>query len=159
MGCVATLSTLKKIVAVQQNYARRGGITEVMDIRELVEDSLQLNKGSFSRHGVAVFREFEDVPRLQVDKHKVLQILVNVIRNAKYACDELPGGEKRVTVRVRRDRTSPCWSKSSIRASAFHLRDLGRIFNHGFTTPSTAMAFRAAQQCTGGKGAGRNPAR
>jgi len=35
-----------------------------------------------------VVRDFHEVPLITVDKHKVLQILVNVIRNAKYACDE-----------------------------------------------------------------------
>ena len=40
------------------------------------------------RHGVQVVREYDQVPPVQVDKHKVLQILVNLIRNAKYACDE-----------------------------------------------------------------------
>jgi len=47
---------------------------------------------------VTIVRDYEDVPLINVDKHKVLQILVNVIRNAKYACQE---NEKRVTVRIR----------------------------------------------------------
>ena len=87
---------------MQQSYARRGGVTDIVDIRALVEDSLRMNEGAFSRHGVTLVRDFEEVPPIQVDKHKVLQILVNVIRNAKYACDEGRGTDKRVTVRVRR---------------------------------------------------------
>ena len=76
---------------MQQGYARRGGITDTVDVRVLVEDSLRMNEGAFSRHGVTIVRDFEDVPLMQVDKHKVLQILVNVIRNAKYACAEAKG--------------------------------------------------------------------
>ena len=30
-------------------------------------------------------RQFENLPDVSLDKHKVLQILVNLIRNAKYA--------------------------------------------------------------------------
>ena len=136
----SNIEHIKEIVAVQQNYARRGGMTEVLDIRELVEDSLQLNKGSFNRHGVAVVREFEDVPRLQVDKHKVLQILVNVIRNAKYACDELPGGEKRVTVRVRKMNQSVLVEVIDT-GVGIPPENLERIFNHGFTTRPDGHGF------------------
>lgn len=32
--------------------------------------------------------------------HKVLQIVVNLIRNAKYACDESGRPDKRLTVRL-----------------------------------------------------------
>ena len=79
---------------MQQGYAKRGGIIDTVDVRVLVEDSLRMNEGAFSRHGVTIVRDFEDVPLVQVDKHKVLQILVNVMRNAKYACDEAQGGDK-----------------------------------------------------------------
>src|SRR5206468_3342567 len=92
---------IKEIVAMQQSYARRGGIIETLDVRVLVDDSLRLNEGAFSRHGVTTIRDYRDVPLIQVDKHKVLQIMVNVIRNAKYACQEARSGEKRVTVRIR----------------------------------------------------------
>ena len=50
--------------------------------------ALRLNAGAFTRHGVTLRREFSDVPPITVDKHKVVQILVNLVRNAKYACDE-----------------------------------------------------------------------
>ncbi len=84
---------IKEIVAVQQSYARRGGMTDTLDVRVLVEDSLRMNEGALSRHGVTIVRDFQDVPLVQGEKHKVLQILVNVIRNAKYACDESKAAE------------------------------------------------------------------
>ena len=55
--------------------------------RELVEDALEMNGAAFDRHGVEVVREFAEVPLVRVDRHKVLQVLINVIRNAKYALD------------------------------------------------------------------------
>src|SRR5437870_1839602 len=78
---------IKEIVAMQQRYAKVGGATETIDITHLVEESLRINTGGFDRHAIALIREFEQVPPITVDKHKVLQILVNLIRNAKDACD------------------------------------------------------------------------
>ena len=130
---------IKEIVAMQQSYARRGGLTEMLDIRLLAEDSLRMNEGAFSRHGVTIVRDYEDVPPIEVDKHKVLQILVNVIRNAKYACDESTG-ERKVTVRVRGGNNSVV--VSVIDTGIGILKDnLERIFNHGFTTRTDGHGF------------------
>jgi len=46
-----------------------------------------MNAGAFSRHGVNVKCEFENVPEIVVEKHKVLRILINLLRNEKYACE------------------------------------------------------------------------
>src|SRR3984957_5857392 len=131
---------IKEIVAVQQSYARRGGVTDMVDIRALVEDSLRMNEGAFSRHGVTLVRDFQDVPLITLDKHKVLQILVNVIRNAKYACDESGSAEKRVTVRVRSldGRMLVAVTDTGIGIPA---ENLERIFSHGFTTRKDGHGF------------------
>jgi len=128
---------IKEIVAMQQSYARRGGITETLDIRLLVEDSLRMNEGAFSRHGVTIVRDYEDVPLIDVDKHKVLQILVNVIRNAKYACQE---GEKLVTVRIRATNASMLISVIDT-GVGIPKANLDRIFSHGFTTRPDGHGF------------------
>lgn len=147
-GAVAELAALrsnvehiKEIVAMQQGYARLGGIIDTVDVRVLVDDSLRMNEGAFNRHGVTIVRDFEDVPMVRVDKHKVLQILVNVIRNAKYACSESKGGdERRVTVRVRP-------SNSAVLVSVIDTgigiprENLERIFGYGFTTRAEGHGF------------------
>ena len=136
----ANVEHIKEIVAMQQGYAKRGGLTDTLDIRVLAEDSLRMNEGAFSRHGVTVVRDFGEVPLIQVDKHKVLQILVNVIRNAKYACAELAGGDKRVTVRIRA-------TPSSITVAVIDTgigippENIERVFNHGFTTRVDGHGF------------------
>jgi PAS domain S-box-containing protein len=131
---------IKEIVAMQQSYARRGGVTEMVDIRTLVEDSLRMNEGAFSRHGVTLVRDFQEVPLITVDKHKVLQILVNVIRNAKYACDESGSAEKRVTVCVR---TVDAAVLIAVIDTGVGIppENLDRIFSHGFTTRKGGHGF------------------
>ncbi|HXO65830.1 MAG TPA: PAS domain S-box protein [Steroidobacteraceae bacterium] len=131
---------IKQIVAMQQSYAKRGGITDTVDVRVLAEDSLRMNEGAFSRHGVAIARDFGEVPVIEVDKHKVLQILVNVIRNAKYACSEAEGSEKRVTVRVRATASEVIIAVIDT-GVGIPKENLERIFGHGFTTRSEGHGF------------------
>ncbi len=131
---------IKQIVAMQQSYAKRGGITDTVDVRVLAEDSLRMNEGAFSRHGVTIERDFAEVPLIEVDKHKVLQILVNVIRNAKYACSEAQGSDKRVTMRIRATHSELIIAVIDT-GIGIPKENLERIFNHGFTTRSEGHGF------------------
>ena len=79
------------IVKVQQNYARTPRVHEPVQLAELVEDALRINAAGLTRHQVKVERHLAPLPPVLTDKHKVLMILVNLISNAKYAMDEVPG--------------------------------------------------------------------
>ena len=86
-------------------------------------------------------REFEDVPPINVEKHKVLQILVNLMRNAKYACDESGRADKRLTVRVANgDGRRPRYRVMD-NGVGIPPENLTRIFNHGFTTRKDGHGF------------------
>jgi signal transduction histidine kinase len=131
---------IKEIVAMQQNYATFGGVKEMINVANLVEDSLRLNEDALGRHRVKVIREFEAVPPLNVEKHKILQILVNVLRNATHACQDSECADKQITVRV-------AIGDGRIRISVIDNgvgippENLTRIFNHGFTTRKGGHGF------------------
>jgi PAS domain S-box-containing protein len=131
---------IKEIVAMQQNYATFGGVKEMVNVANLVEDSLRMNAGPMSRHEVEVIREFETVPPLNVEKHKILQILVNLLRNAKYACDDSERPDKRLKVRVA---NGDGRVKISVIDNGVGIppENLTRIFNHGFTTRKDGHGF------------------
>jgi PAS domain S-box-containing protein len=134
------LEHIKDTVAMQQSYAKLCGVTEVVELVDLVEDSLRLNAGAFARHGVTLRREFSAVAPITVDKHKVLQILVNLVRNAKYACDESGRADKFITLRVES-------VAHGVRISVIDngvgipAENMGRLFSHGFTTRPTGHGF------------------
>src|SRR5256884_6406686 len=96
---------IKDIVTMQQRYAKLGGAAEPIDVGRLVEESLRINASAFERHAIEVVRRFADVPQITVDKHKVLQILVNLLRNAKDACDAAGERERRGALRGGRGAT------------------------------------------------------
>jgi signal transduction histidine kinase len=87
-----------------------------------------------------VVRDFSGNLPIAVDKHRVLQILVNLIRNAMQAFDDATGKEKRVTLRVTKenDRMKVTVIDNGIGIPKEHM---DRIFGHGFTTRKDGHGF------------------
>ncbi|HLH56907.1 MAG TPA: PAS domain S-box protein [Verrucomicrobiae bacterium] len=131
---------IKEIVGMQQSYARVSGLSEMVDVAHLVEDTLSMNAASFENSGLEFVRDFSEVPPINTDKHKVLQILINLIRNAKFACRESGRPDKRIVVRVSEadGRVRISVEDNGIGIPA---ENLTRIFNHGFTTRKDGHGF------------------
>jgi PAS domain S-box-containing protein len=137
---VSNIMHIKEIVAMQQNYAKTSGVLESLKIVDLVEDAICMNNGAMSRHLVKVVRDFAEVPPILTEKHKVLQILVNLIRNAKYACDDSGRNDKQITMRVANGNGR---IKISVIDNGIGIpaENLTRIFSHGFTTRKEGHGF------------------
>lgn len=133
---------IKQIVAMQQNYTRVSGIVEDIPVKELIEEALQISELSLNRHGVDVHRSLVPVPPVRVTRHKVLQILVNFIRNAKYALDETGRtSNKNITIETRS--TAEGTVRLTVRDNGVGISEenLTRIFNFGFTTRKEGHGF------------------
>jgi PAS domain S-box-containing protein len=131
---------MSHIVAMQQNYASGTSLAEACQAADLVEESLHINAISLGRHGITLVRAFKSSPDVYVARHKVLQILVNLIRNAKYAMDETGKPEKPMTVTV-----EPVGDRVRIvvrdEGVGIPPENLTRIFQFGFTTRKDGHGF------------------
>jgi signal transduction histidine kinase len=132
---------LKEIVAMQQSYARVAGVVEKVSLASLAEDALQINSAALTRHEVKVIRQFEEVPPLMIDKHKVLQILINLIRNAKYALDECTQDEKRLIITIAKSNGECLMVRVEDNGIGIPPENLTRVFSHGFTTRPSGHGF------------------
>ncbi len=132
---------IKEIVTMQQNYATVYGVSMIVNVSELIEDALRLTDASLKRHGIRLVKEIDKhLPDIAVDHHKVLQILINLIRNAKDACKDSQRSERQLTLRA------------TALDGQIHLsvidngvgippENLTRIFAHGFTTRKNGHGF------------------
>ncbi|MBI3868398.1 MAG: PAS domain S-box protein [Verrucomicrobia bacterium] len=139
-GLQRNINHIKDIVSMQQGYAKVSAATETVKLDELLEDTLRMNATSFTRHDVRVIRDFGETPPIDVDKHKLLQILVNLVRNAKQACHESGREDKEVTLRIVREGERVRISVSDNGVGILP-ENLDRVFNHGFTTKKEGHGF------------------
>jgi signal transduction histidine kinase len=135
------LGHIKEIVATQQNYAKVSGLIDLIELPDLVEDAIRIVEPGLSAHGIQLERDHEAVPPVAVDKHSVLQILLNLLRNAKQAVKDSDLEEKSIRVRIHR------WAEDRVRivvedtGVGLPPENLTRIFSHGFTTRRDGHGF------------------
>ena len=126
---------------MQQNYSKLSGVVESLPVIDLIEDALRMNAAALTRHDVQIVREYTGSPMVFVEKHKVLQILVNLIRNAKYALDDGPCPDKRLTVQVGANGNGFIRVAVMDNGIGIPAANLARIFEHGFTTRKNGHGF------------------
>ena len=126
------------IVAAQQTHALRGGLTEVVDVAELTDSAIALH---FAAGGaVSIHREYDPVPPITLDRHKLIQILGNLLTNARDALRDR-GDPRELTVRIHA--RVPGELVIQVRDSGVGIEPaaLTRIFEFGFTTKKNGHGF------------------
>ncbi len=136
------LAHVKTVVSMQQEYAGARNIVTDLEVSSLVEDAIQIGEGSLQQSGVAVVKCFEKDIDATVEKHKVLQILINLIRNAKHACEDTTDGRVK-EIRIAVDDATEDFFTIEIADNGIGIPqdNLTSIFNHGFTTKKTGKGF------------------
>lgn len=141
-GLSSNLDHIKEIVSLQQNYAQVAGVLEKVLVPELVEDALRFHRDAFARHAVKIIRDFAPLPPITVDRHKVLQILVNLLSNAKYACDAGEASDRQICVRIAAgSENNHVRIEVADNGMGIAPENLIRIFAQGFTTRKNGHGF------------------
>ena len=127
---------IKQIISMQQSPARFSGLQEPVRLAEIMEQALAINLAALERQQVEVIREYGDLPQMMVDRHQVLQILVNLMSNATHAMQACPARQHRLTLRIGLAEDMEGWVRLQVHDTGvgIKLEHLTRIFSQGFTT-------------------------
>ena len=124
----------QQCVAVQQDVAKVTGIVEPIALVEFIEEALAANQDLVESLQIGIVREFEEIPLLNVDKHQLLEILVDLLRNACQAMASV--SRKLLVVRAKIIPGPPDSVCVEIQDSGVGIdpEDLTKIFGQGNTS-------------------------
>jgi len=156
---------IKQVVAAQQSMAKSSSnVNSTVKPADLFETALSIQGQSMTK-SIEFKRNYRHGAAVVIDQHKVLQILINLISNARHAVMARPEGERRITLSVN------CMQSPQGDRLRFEVADSGvgiapenltRIFSHGFTTKKEGHGFglhssiNAAREMSGSLSASSN---
>jgi signal transduction histidine kinase len=111
-----------------------GGVTEPTRVSTLIDEAVALGCPDPDRHGIALTTRIDDADGVKLDRHRVLQILVNLIANARDSIAAHGGSTK--TIEIAAAIPDGCWFEVRVTDSGGGIApdQLLRIFSAGFTT-------------------------
>lgn len=145
---LATLQSLEKninhinaIVGMQQKHAKFGGVTESLSLAELMEDAIGFDSAANESPAVEIVREFDDLPVVEADRHKIFQIVMNLLSNARHAVQNAEDERRRVIVRIKKEANDWVAIEVEDLGEGIAKESLTKIFNLGVTTKRDGHGF------------------
>lgn len=124
------------IVATQQRNAVRTSVDERVNVKKLLLDARALSRTSSST--TAEIAVVAQVPDVLVDRHRLVQIVTNLLSNAQDALEDTQGGTVCVTAALHETRLQIRVSDTGVGIESCNL---DKVFAHGFTTKATGHGF------------------
>lgn len=132
---------IKEIIAVQQSMASSTGLIQELSIESLIDDALIANKASLLNHDITIEKRVDaGISHVHSDKHQILQILINLIKNAKDAHCENATKCPKILIEAIKSADSVVIAVED-NGKGIESDKLNRIFQHGFTTKSNGHGF------------------
>jgi PAS domain S-box-containing protein len=139
----AHVNHISEIISVQQSFSAGGGFLELLNLEEVIRDALKIEEASLIRHGVHISLEsHETIPLFFMDRHKILQIFINIFSNAKHSLFEVPVKDRALRIFISKTEDHH-YIQVKVKDTGIGIKteNLERIFNHGFSTKKGGHGF------------------
>lgn len=133
----SAIEHIRQILRAQGAFSRSQPLVESVDPIALIDQALLLTSDSFERHGIRVERRLHECGLVPLDRHRVVQVLTNLMENAKHAVKASDRKERHVTLELDR---LPGRDADVLRirvsddGAGIPPENLERIFAFGFST-------------------------
>jgi signal transduction histidine kinase len=129
---------IKTIISHQQNYVSQPLFKEECRLNELIEEAITILMAELSISSIKINFIKKHNPTLHISKHKLLHIMINLIRNARDALLESKTIAKEINITVSINPIKIIVEDNGI---GIKPENISKIFAHGFTTKKSGHGF------------------
>jgi len=135
-----SINHIKNIVSKQQSYSGSFGVLENVNMLDLIDDALNINMSDNQGVSITITKNLQNIPELQIDRHKVLQIVINLLSNARHALIDSDKNDKTLAITMyEKNKTVNIIVKDN--GVGIAEEDMAQIFNYGFTKRKSGHGF------------------
>jgi len=93
------IEMITNVIDIQQNYAKPTTQNELLEIKEVIETALNIEKSALKDYGIVLTKEYqENIPAIYANRTKLVHILINLIKNSRQALTKREDKEKKITL-------------------------------------------------------------
>jgi len=137
----SNIEHIKTVIRSQQSYAKVQTCEEMASIQEIVEDAVKMSKTALAGQEIDLVQEFDDIDYVNIDRSRVLQIVVNLIKNAAEALSESDVKNKHIAIRCNKADENQLRIEVIDNGIGIAPENIEKIFAHGYTTKATGHGF------------------
>ncbi len=130
---------IEQIITAQQEYGRPDHM-EFVSIQDMIDDAIMMQTDMINRYDVKIIKSYDDVPRICVQKAKIIHILINLIKNAVEAMSESAVEEKQLKLATG-SIGDQVFVKITDNGCGIPPEKMKLLFSHGFTTKKNGHGF------------------
>ncbi len=131
---------VRSVISMQQNYAGGYGEKEAVDIMLLIENAIKTQQHELDENNIIIKKFYGELAVVSTYKHKLLQILINLISNAKHAMIDSESEDNVICITVTNDENTLSIEVSDT-GVGISGDDLDRLFEYGFTKKKGGHGF------------------
>jgi len=132
---------VKEIIGKQNLLSGMIGITETLDIHGVIEDAILLNKDQYIKSEINIVRDFENIGNVKIDRIKLLQIIVNLLKNGIESINEQNPDYKKIVLKTQQKDQHHFMIQVSDNGIGVLKENIPKIFSFGFTTKKNGHGF------------------
>jgi len=132
------INHIKNILTVQQTLNKVSGFKEIISIKDAIEEAIAIS--DVNQTNITLNKNFLEMKPVLVDNNKLLQILINIIKNAKDAVFETENPNKILSLDLKSSNGLFTISVAD-NGNGIPKENLIKIFSHGFTTKKKGHGF------------------
>lgn len=141
MSMMQHIEHMKDVISLQQVHGRASQVDAAVDLASLIEQSLALEGDVLRDREIQIERHFADMPPLMLPKNLMLQVLVNLVSNARHAVSAAGVKERRILLYITQPQPGSVMIAVQDTGCGISRPNLLRIFTHGFTTRKDGNGF------------------
>ncbi len=139
-GLSENIEHIKNVISMQQSYAGSYGVLEKVSMPELIDDALKINKLAKDRETIQIEKKYAELPLVYLDKHKILQIFINLISNARHALIDSGHADKKMSISISVVDNAICIEVTD-NGIGIEKDNLSRLFTYGYTNRRDGHGF------------------
>jgi NO-binding membrane sensor protein with MHYT domain len=134
------LSLIKEIISTQQELSKTSGYDQIVSVNELIEEALLIS-GLYQKKDITLVKEFAKLNPITTDKVKILQVFVNLLRNAKDAVLESGKANMIITIKTYTINDNRIGIEVTDNGVGIGDKNINKIFSYGYTTKVHGHGF------------------